>query len=60
MPDVVKSRLVDCDVSLRSASGELLKVFGEVTLSLELGGRVFETCVKVVALRDKSTILGLI
>ena len=58
LPDCVKSRLVECDVSIRSASGELLKVFGEITLSLELGSKVFETCVKFLALGDKTNLLG--
>ena len=59
LPDCVQSRFVECDVALGSASGELLKVFGEVNLSLELRNKVFETSVKVVALGDKTTILGL-
>ena len=58
-PESVQSKLVNCNVSLRSASGELLRVFGEVSLGLELDGKVYEMCVKVVALGGKSGILGL-
>ena len=45
-PESVRSKLVDCSVSLRSASGELLQVFGEVPLHLQLDGKIYEMCVK--------------
>ena len=52
-PRSVQSRLVDCNVLLRSANGELLQVFGEVILGLELDGKVYDMSVKVVALGGK-------
>ena len=44
-PESVKSRFVDCSISLRCASGELLKAFGEVPLHLQLNGKIYEMCV---------------
>ena len=55
----IDNPLTSANVSLRGASGNLLKVFGQVVVTLNIGGRSFEMEVKVVDIGDKSTILGL-
>ena len=51
--------LEEVNLSLRSASGNLLKVYGQTVVNITMGNRSFETLVKVVDLGDRTTILGL-
>ena len=59
IPEENKPELEYCDLVLRSANGELLKVHGQVELTLEIGRESFVYPVKIVSLGDKSAILGL-
>ena len=51
--------LEEVNLSLRSASGNLLKVYGQTVVNITIGNRSFETWVEVVDLGDKTTMLGL-
>ena len=51
--------LEEVNLSLRSASGNLLKVYGQTVANITIGNRSFETLVNVADLGDKTTILGL-
>lgn len=59
IPAAVRPQLETSNLVLRSASGEMLKIHGETTLTLEIGSKLFDHPVKVVSLGDKSAILGL-
>ena len=51
--------LEEVNLSLRSASGNLLKIYGQTVVNITIVNRSFETLVKVVDLGDKTTTLGL-
>ena len=53
------SKLEQVNLSLRSANGNLLNVYGQTVVNIIIGNRSFKTLVKVVELGDKTTILGL-
>ena len=59
LPKQNVSKLEELDLILKSANGESLKVHGQVSLKLTVGTKECIFPVKVVALGDRSTILGL-
>ncbi len=59
IPERQRPTLHKVNLVLRSATGEKLKIFGQINVDIKLGDKKFATPVKVVALGDKTAILGL-
>jgi hypothetical protein len=59
LPENSKPILRECNLVLRGASREKLRVHGEIILPLEFGGKTFKTSIKIVTLNDRLAILGL-
>ena len=59
IPEFERPPLQPIKLKLKSANGEMLRVYGQADLNLGIGNHCFKYPVKVVALGDRTAILGL-